>query len=192
MGHQLLGVILSGLRRIGNKPGHQIQEVHKETWGKHEEIGGKSWPPWKSTVYLPSHGLSHSLSAWNLSNSESLTCMLACDCSNVCMWVLTSMQEWAWMCMSVYWHVWPYFHSCVHCELTCMCSHRCAYICVLYTYMHVCMHVHHFTYPCDSGWFHRLLTALLPLVRSRKQRNPCSVLKFCAEYLIPDFFPMEV
>lgn len=190
MRHQLLGVILSGLRRIGNKPGHQIQEVQKETWRKHRRKKLTTLEiqfitkPWPLSLSVCLEG--------NLSNSESLKCMLACDCGNVCMWVLTSMQEWAWMCMSVCWHVWPYFHSCVHCELTCMCSHTCAYICVLYTYMHVCMHVHHFTYPCDSGWFHRLLTALLPLVGSRKQRNPCSVLKFCAEYLIPDFFPMEV
>lgn len=29
--HQLLGVVFSGPTRTGNKPGHQIQEVHRET-----------------------------------------------------------------------------------------------------------------------------------------------------------------
>lgn len=66
--------------------------------------------------------------------------MLACDCGNVCMWVLTSMQEWAWMCMSVCWHVWPFFiHVCIVSLHVCAHTHVLTYVCCTLTCMYVCM-----------------------------------------------------
>lgn len=141
---QLLGVILSGLRRIGNKPSHQ--EVHKETRGKHRRI--------KLTILeihslLPSHGPSHSLSAYKdsyLTPSLSLAClhviaaMCVCESSRPC----KGGHGCVGVCVDVCEHI--FFHVCL------LSLHVCAYIGVLYTYMHACMHVHRFTYPCDSGW----------------------------------------
>lgn len=183
MRHQLLGVILSGPRRIGNKPSHQ--EVHKETRGKHRRI--------KLTILeihslFPSHGLSHSLSAYKstyLAPSLSPAClhvvaaMCVCESSRPCKSGLGCVGVCVDVCERIF------FRVCI------LSLHVCAYIGVLYTYMHACMHVHRFTYPCDTQPSSQ--PELLPLLRARKQRNPCSVLKLSAEYLIPDFFfPMEV
>lgn len=136
MRHQLLGVILSGLRRIGNKPGHQIQEVHKETWGKHRRKKLTTLEiqfitkPWPLSLSVCLEG--------NLSNSESLKCMLACDCGNVCMWVLTSMQEWAWMCECVLTCVTVFSFMCALWAYMYVLTHMCLHMCVVH--LHACMY----------------------------------------------------
>lgn len=163
MRHQLLGVVLSGLRRIGNKPGHEIQQVHKETWGKQEEkadyLGNsqfiaKPWPlslsAYKGICLTPSLSLAclHVIAAMCVCES-SRPCKSGLGCVGVCVDV----------CERIF------FHVCI------VSLHVCAYICVLYIYMYACMHVHHFTCPCDSGWSHSLPHSPSPFGQGKKAKK---------------------